>query len=298
VSSIDRHEPPGRVVEVQGRKVHFIEAGTGSPTVVFESGMGANVLDWTRVFTDLPAPMHRLAHDRAGLGWSDAPSTPRTPAQIVDELEALLEAAGQEPPYVFVAHSMGSRYVRLFAARHRGAVAGLVLVDGYHESWDLAVGPEALASFIKARVQFWKVAALLGRLGIVRLLGGLTVSLFGPDYRQMPRAERRRYAEILTESRALEVASQELIHGGDSNEDLNRASLGDLPVVVIAHGVPFRDPGQEQAWQASQVEMAARSSRARLVRAEGSAHSVMIAEPELVIGAIEEVVAGIATHRT
>jgi hypothetical protein len=65
---------------------------------------------------------------------------------------------------------------------------------------------------------------------------------------------------------------------------------------VITHGVPFRDAAQEQAWQESQLDMAGRSSRSRLVRAARSAHSVMVAEPELVVDAIEEVVGGLTNH--
>jgi pimeloyl-ACP methyl ester carboxylesterase len=275
---------------VDGRQVHIVEAGEGSPTIVFESGMGGNVLDWTRAMAALPASIHGLAYDRAGLGWSEARSGPRPPDRIANELEAVLRAAGTEPPYIFVAHSMGSRYVRLFAARHPDAVAGLVLVDGFHETWDSAVGPEALASFIRARIQFWRLAALLGRLGIVRLLGPRTVSLLGPDFRDMPRADRARYAALLAESPALRVASDELRHGGDSNDVLGGASLGDLPLAVITHGVAFRDATQERAWQESQVEMAARSSRGHLVRAAKSGHSVMIAEPDVVVEAIEGLV--------
>lgn len=292
MGALSRYRPPGRLVTVDGGQVHIVEAGVGSPTIVFESGMGGNVLDWTGVMAALPASIHRLAYDRAGLGWSEARPGPRSPDRIADELAAVLHAAGTKPPYIFVAHSMGSRYVRLFTTRHPDAVVGLVLVDGFHETWDVAVGPKALTSFIDARIQFWRLAALLGRLGIVRLLGRRTVSLLGPDFRDMPRDERARYAALLAEAPALHVASDELRHGGDSNDVLSAASLGELPLVVIAHGVPFRDATQEHAWQESQVEMTARSNRGRLVRAARSAHSVMIAEPDAVVDAIEELVGG------
>jgi pimeloyl-ACP methyl ester carboxylesterase len=262
----------------------------GESTIVFRVGHG-----WQRARLDESdgGAARRdalLGYDRAGLGWSEARPGPRSPDRIADELGAVLRAAGTEPPYIFVAHSMGSRYVRLFATRHPDSVVGLVLVDGFHESWDVAVGADAIASFINARIQFWRLVALLGRLGIVRLLGPRMVSLLGPDFRDMPRAERARYAAPLAESPALQVASDELRHGGDSNDVLGRASLGNLPLVVVAHGVPFRDATQERAWQESQLELTARSSRGRLVRAARSAHSVMIAEPDVVVAAIEELV--------
>ena len=286
MSAADRYEPPGKMIAVEGRLVHALEGGTGSPTIVFESGMGGNLLDWTRVIAALPPRLHHFAYDRAGLGWSAPGPDPRSPARIVTELEAALAAARIDPPYVLVAHSMGCRYARLLALRHPAEVAGLVLVDGYHEAWDAAVGPQAVESFISARIRFWRTAAVLGRLGIVRLLGRRLVPLLGPDFRQLPETERARYIEVLTAPRALDVAADELRHGGDSSDDLRDANLGDVPVVVIAHGLPFRDTTQERAWQDSQVEMAARSSRGRLIRAAGSSHSVMIAEPNVVVEAI------------
>jgi pimeloyl-ACP methyl ester carboxylesterase len=288
MSAVDRYRPPGRRISVDEGHVHLVEAGTGGPTVVFESGMGGNSLDWTRVMRGVPGEVHCLAYDRAGLGWSDPRPEPRSPARIVDELDAVLRATRAEPPYIFVAHSMGCRYVRLFAARQPEVVAGLVLVDGYHESWDDAVGPQALASFVNARIRFWRMVALLGRLGIVRALGPRLVPLLGPDYRDMPRGERARYVEILAEQRSLRVAGEELRHGGDSSDVLREMRFGDTPVIVIAHGVPFPDPTQELAWQESQAEMSARSNHGRLLRAARSAHAVMIAEPDVVIDAIVE----------
>jgi pimeloyl-ACP methyl ester carboxylesterase len=51
----------------------------------------------------------------------------------VYELSALLTASGEKPPYVVVGHSMGGRYVRLFATTRPADVAGVVLVDANHE---------------------------------------------------------------------------------------------------------------------------------------------------------------------
>ena len=207
MSAVDRYAFPGRRISVAGGSVHVVASGTGSPTVVFESGMGGNLLDWTAVATALPSTVHVLAYDRAGLGWSDPRPGPRTPGRIVDELETILGAAGADPPYVFVAHSMGARYARLFTARPSGRCRR--------------------ASFITARLRLWRFVGLLARVGVVRLLGGRLESLLGRDYRHMPEAERARYVAMLAERRALTVAGDELRHGGDSSDALRSASLGD-----------------------------------------------------------------------
>ncbi len=53
----------------------------------------------------------------------------RTAQEVVDDLRALLVAAGEAGPYVLVGHSLGGLYVQLFAYQHPEEVAGLVLVD-------------------------------------------------------------------------------------------------------------------------------------------------------------------------
>jgi pimeloyl-ACP methyl ester carboxylesterase len=236
----------------------------------------------------LPDRLRSIAYDRFGLGWSDASSTARTPDHVVDELGSLLAAIGADPPYVLVGHSLGCRYIRLYAVRHPESVAGLVLVDGFHETWDEAVGPTALASFIAARARLFRLAAVLSRIGLIRLLGKRAVALFGPDLRSLPIGERARYAALMTQPRSMEAATDELRRSGEADDTLRDASFGALPVTVITHGVPFPDDAQERAWQDAQAEIAARSSRGRLVVASGAGHSIMIASPRLVADAIDE----------
>jgi pimeloyl-ACP methyl ester carboxylesterase len=52
-------------------------------------------------------------------------------ADAADDLQALLAAAGESPPFVVIGHSLGEAYARVFADRFRDDVAGLVLVDGF-----------------------------------------------------------------------------------------------------------------------------------------------------------------------
>lgn len=292
----ERYAPPGRLVEVDDRLVHVVERGDTGPAVVFESGMGGTVLDWTAVLARLPDDVRAFAYDRAGLGWSDPPRAPRSPGVIADELAAVLRAAAVPGPYLLVAHSMGSRYIRLFAQRHPELVLGLVLVDGYHETWDAALGSAALASFVGARVRMWNGIALLSRVGITRLLGARMVSLLGPDLQHLPRGERARYAAVASRPGGLRTAGDELRLAGDANDLLATQSFGDLSLRVLTHGVPFPDGEQEQAWQESQIEIVSRSTRGRLIRAEGAGHQVMIARPDLVTAEIAAVLGREALH--
>ena len=127
--SMRAYAPPGRVVDVEGQRLHLLCAGSGSPTVVFESGIAASSLSWTRVLPGVATFTRACAYDRAGLAWSDPPRSPRTLARIIGELHALLANAAVPGPFVFVGHSFGAFLVCAYASQHPTDTAGIVLVD-------------------------------------------------------------------------------------------------------------------------------------------------------------------------
>lgn len=113
----------------------LVVAGTGSPTVVFESGIGQGKRNWAPVFNRIAELTRTVAYDRAGYGQSETSDQPRDGLQIVLELREMLRTEGLEPPYVLVGHSLGGTMVKLFAKTWPDEVAGVVLVDARHEEF-------------------------------------------------------------------------------------------------------------------------------------------------------------------
>jgi pimeloyl-ACP methyl ester carboxylesterase len=107
-------------------------AGSGAPPVIFESGLGEGLASWDKVAPVIAPETTVFVYDRPGLGRSTGAATPRDGEHVVEELRALLAERGLRPPYVLVGHSLGGLYMQLFARRHPGEVAGLVLVDSTH----------------------------------------------------------------------------------------------------------------------------------------------------------------------
>src|SRR5215831_16413900 len=109
---------PGRLIDVGGWWLHLNCSGQAKPsraTVILEAGAGDFSVDWSLV-QPLVAPFARAcSYDRAGAGWSDLGPRPRTMRQQVWELHALLEHAGEKPPFVLVGHSYGGWLARLSA---------------------------------------------------------------------------------------------------------------------------------------------------------------------------------------
>ncbi|HSL75581.1 MAG TPA: alpha/beta hydrolase [Candidatus Limnocylindrales bacterium] len=120
----------GRRVDVGGHSLYIDCRGSGSPTIVLESGMGDGVAGWAPVHDELAATTRTCAYDRSGRGGSDERDR-HTVADAADDLRTLLTHAGEQPPFVIVGHSLGEVHARVFADRFRDDVAGLVLVDGF-----------------------------------------------------------------------------------------------------------------------------------------------------------------------
>jgi pimeloyl-ACP methyl ester carboxylesterase len=124
-----RHPPPGEMYLVNGHKMRIDCTGSGSPTIVLEAGGGNDGLIWGGVQPVLAKTTRVCSYDRAGFGWSDALSPPRDADHVAAELHGLLVAAKVDGPIVLMGHSIGGLYIRDYATRYRGDVAGLIFVD-------------------------------------------------------------------------------------------------------------------------------------------------------------------------
>ena len=142
-----------RDIDIGGRTLHLATYGSGSPTVVIESGMGEPAVEsgsWKDVIAGVSKITTVCVYDRAGLGKSGAvTNATRTTADVVQDLHTMLVNAKIAPPYILVGHSIGGFTVRLYAGRFSKEVAGAVLVDSsYPDQWSKLIGifpPETAA---------------------------------------------------------------------------------------------------------------------------------------------------------
>ncbi len=67
--------------------------------------------------------------------------------------------------------------------------------------------------------------------------------------------------------------------------------LGDLPVIILVHGIPFPGPAtaMEADWAAGMERNATLSSNSRLIIAPKSNHMIHLDEPALVVDAVRRV---------
>jgi hypothetical protein len=70
-SDLAGFQPPGRIVLVEGRRVHIYCTGAGEPTVLLEEGRGGASLNWAWVQRGVTKASRVCSYDRPGYGWSD-----------------------------------------------------------------------------------------------------------------------------------------------------------------------------------------------------------------------------------
>jgi pimeloyl-ACP methyl ester carboxylesterase len=275
-----------------GRHIHVECRGSGGPAVVLESGYRCGADTWNvdharpdalppMVFPRIAEFTRVLAYDRPGTlladerrGRSDPVPMPRTAAEAVADLHALLTAADVPGPYVLVGHSYGGLLVRLFAATYPGDVAGLVLVDPSHE-------------FQNER--FLAVLTPAEQAALTRLETTLP-----PELADFSDLEVFDFAASSAQMR--EAASRQPLA---------------VPLILLTRGRPFADddPAEwegitpagvaaiEREGQRMDQELNSLIPDARHLIAAKSGHFIQVDEPELVIEAVRAVVEAVRDER-
>jgi pimeloyl-ACP methyl ester carboxylesterase len=215
---------PGQLVDVGGRGLHLNCTGSGSPTVVLESGLGETEAYWGWISPAVARDTRVCAYDRAGRGWSDPVSLPEDGVAVATDLHTLLDRAHIPGPFVLVGHSSGAQYVRIFAGRYPEQVAGMVLLDGQP-----AEAFEGLPWYPMFYTWFHRVVALLptlARLGVGRLVvhADLALPAHSRDMQRVHHASPRLYRSLRDEFDELPTALAQA---------RSFQNLGDRPLVVV-----------------------------------------------------------------
>src|SRR5579859_2491812 len=132
---------PGQLLPASdGATLNMYCEGSGTPTVIFDSGWEDWAPAWAVVQPRVAQFTRVCSYDRAGAGFSEAGPMPRTSVRIADELHSALHNAGITGPYILVGSAFGADNVRTFAERYMEEVAGMVMVDGDASDFE----PEAM----------------------------------------------------------------------------------------------------------------------------------------------------------
>jgi pimeloyl-ACP methyl ester carboxylesterase len=146
-----RFPPPGKLIDVDGHRMHLHCQGHGSPAVIVEQGVGAQSLGWAPLNEQLSSITTVCAYDRPGMGYSDPIDHPTSAAEIAVHLQKLLRNAGVTDDIVLVGWSVGGMYAREYYRQFPEHVKGMVLVDSSHEQQLQRLGDPTSATRIRSR---------------------------------------------------------------------------------------------------------------------------------------------------
>jgi pimeloyl-ACP methyl ester carboxylesterase len=303
---------PGRLVDLGGWRLHLNCSGQANPsrsTVILEAGAGDFSVDWSLV-QPLVAPFARVcSYDRAGAGWSDLGPRPRMMRQQVWELHALLEKAGEKPPFVLIGHSYGGWLVRLFAEAYPPEISGIVLVEaGAEDPLRVIEGKVTRASELAKGqpIPPAKTSDPLRESDIPPRIVGLiqsSIRAMAGHLNDPPRdklsADARRMREWSL-SQIKHAASNDNPFEADelaamlAERRKKQNVLGDLPLIVISRGLLDEEGPQAAQREADhrkdQAALATLSSAGKQIVARKSGHHVPLDEPGVVVSAIREIV--------
>ena len=270
------YPPPGQMVDVGGYRLHIHCTGTGSPTVVVESGWGDFSASWGWVQPEVARTTRICTYDRAGMGWSEASPYPRTARQFAKELHTLLANANEPGPYVLVGHSLGGYTVRVYAHDYPDEVSGLVLIDAQK-----LPAPDAATPQPAPKPGGNSLPALLARVGLVRLLADPLGSI-----RNLPPEEKQTYQPYAVAPRSVQTVLDEFMGMAEGGMQARAVTtLGALPVIVLSRG-----KDQSADWTASQASFLQLSTDSQQLFADQSGHSIHIDQPEAAVAAIVKLV--------
>jgi pimeloyl-ACP methyl ester carboxylesterase len=214
---------PRQLVDVGGHRLHLHCAGSGTPTVVLESGLGETGAYWAWISTALAPDTQVCVYDRAGRGWSDPASAEQDGVAVTTDLRTLLDRAHVPGPFVLVGHSSGAAYVRIFAGRYPEQVAGMVLLDA--QPTEAFEGLPTYPAFYSAFRRMSALLPSLARLGVGRLVPpdhALTES--ARDIQHLHHASPRLYRSLRDEFAELPTSLAQA---------RSFQNLGDRPLVVV-----------------------------------------------------------------
>lgn len=287
-----KYRAPGAFAALEDYDVHYLRAGDGGPTIVFESGLGGDHTIWKAVQEPLAQQTTTLSYDRSGLLWSESSRKIKDAEAISKELYALLEAIKAPKPYIVVGHSLAGCSLRPFIRDHSSDIAGLVFVDVSHPEQNVR-GSAALQAKMNGtlpNIAAFRFAAGFGPLRMVMNKNPYNTNLPNDDPENVAyRQNRYRSIDgIIAEMKGVEKTLEQA---------KTITSFGNIPLTVITakkrtypelENAPDLAKEMQDLWSQLQKELLSLSSNSKQIMATESSHMVPFDQPDLIVKAIQQ----------
>jgi pimeloyl-ACP methyl ester carboxylesterase len=248
--------PVNQVVMSGGHKIAFHVFPGQEPPIVLDAGGGLDSTYWESLVPQLAKATGSeiITYDRSGFGASPEVPGPWNVLTARDDLIAVLRAAHATRRVVLVSHSLAGEIALYTTKAHPDWFAGVVLMDA-------------------------NVPDLYTDAGIKAMTASYA-----------PIMERLKTAPPTPSSRQLLALSASF---DATSRAFHRAKWPtSVPaVVIVSEKTPMDDPYLAGLWRTSHAQFAKGAPNRMLVTAAGSSHDVAHDRPDVVLKAVEELVA-------
>jgi pimeloyl-ACP methyl ester carboxylesterase len=165
-----KYPPPGMMVKVKDQQMHLYIEGNGNNKIVILPGVGSSspYIEYKTLVKELSTTYTTVVVEYFGYGWSDLTNSPRTTANIVDEMRTALMNAGILPPYILVPHSISGLYSLYYANKYPEEIKAIIGLD--------ITVPKQILYENKISPLFY--FDILRKMGIIRLAINILPSLY------------------------------------------------------------------------------------------------------------------------
>lgn len=278
-------------IEVDGRKIHFKKQGTGSCTIIFESGLGGDYLHWKEIQSELSKKHTTLSYDKAGILWS-GPTNEISLKRYATDLKMLLQQTKCPKPYILVGHSFGGITSRLFIKENNKDIAGIVFVDVSHPQ-QLKKASLELKNSVQPPPR--KLLSFLNEIGIIRIL-----YTFTPFTKTVPQEHWFNQNVKNYFYRIFKGLMQEMENDNQLMAEADKITdFGAIPLTLITAKYPdgvegVKDKKIEKEYlalhNALQKDLLRLSKNSQQIFAEKSGHYITLQQPDLICKTITELV--------
>ena len=131
---VERSRTVEGLLSVNGHDIYARCSGVGSPTAVYFTGWAPDrsrrAVEAVRLIESVVAGKRRIcSYERRNTGRSEIVEGTQTPEDIVADVEGVLDAMGENGPFLLLGASFGGLVASAYAVAHPERVAGIVMLD-------------------------------------------------------------------------------------------------------------------------------------------------------------------------
>lgn len=295
-----------KICKISSAEIAYELYGDAKTTVVVEHAIASCMAEWRHIAEALQDRFRVLLYDRAGYGKSSVSLLERTPDNIANELNELLDSLNIEDEFILIGHSQGGFYASHFALKYPYRVKALVLLDPatpYDGEFKTLLSEEEYKNSGVDKSGSFKTARVLTALKLGFFFRPLLKKSPPFYYYKFPKGDRKDLLSSLTKSKTYKTALAEyrFTHQLDTVKTLaagiEHTKLQNILLVLLTHSSSFytkelvqfgyMEGGAaekvENVWQELMKRFLSLSNLSSFLTAENSGHYIHLTDTDLLI---------------